>query len=73
MDIKYPEVKVELSEQDGNAFAIMARVHRALKSQLRDIKTREEIDKIYEEYTKEAMSGDYDNLLGTTMEWFDCN
>lgn len=25
------------------------------------------------EYQKEAMSGNYDNLLVTTMEWFDCD
>lgn len=45
---------------DGNAFAIMGHVRRAL----RKTKTSDEIDAIMEE----AMSGDYDHLLATCME-----
>lgn len=59
---KYPDVEVQLVGQDGNAFAIMASVTRGL----RDAGiSREEI----ELYQTESMSGDYDNLLRTAMNW----
>ena len=61
---KYPEITVELVGQDGNAFAIMGRVAQALR---RNGVSREEID----QYRKESMSGDYDNLLRTAMRWVD--
>ena len=56
--------KVSLVGEDGNAFAIMGRVGRALR---RAGYTQEEID----EYQNEATSGDYDNLLRVTMEYVD--
>jgi len=59
---KYPEIEVELAGQDGNAFAIMGRVVKAMR---RAKVPQEEIKK----YQDEAMSGDYDNLLQVTMEW----
>lgn len=62
MEIKYPEVKVKLVGEDGNAFAIMARVIKALKSAG---VSAEEIA----QYQQESMSGDYDNLLRTAMRW----
>jgi hypothetical protein len=62
--IKYPEIFVQLSGQDGNAFAIMGAVANALK---RNDVAKEEID----EYLADAMSGDYDNLLRVSMEWVD--
>ena len=59
---KYPDIEVQLVGQDGNAFAIMASVTRGL----RDAGiSKEEI----ELYQKESMSGDYDNLLRTAMNW----
>jgi len=59
---KYPEIEVELTGQDGNAFAIMGAVQKALrKAEV----PKEQID----EYLKESMSGDYDNLLRTAMAW----
>lgn len=61
-DIKYPEVKVKLVGEDGNAFAIMGRVVRALKSAG---VSAEEVA----QYQQESMSGDYDNLLRTAMRW----
>ena len=64
MEVKYPNVKVQLSEEDGNAFSIIGRVRRAL------LKGGVAPDQI-EEYCKEAMSGDYDHLLQTTMKWVD--
>jgi hypothetical protein len=63
-DIKYPNVHVQLSGQDGNAFAIMGAVQKALR---RHGVPQEEIAK----YTEESMSGDYDNLLQTAMRWVD--
>ena len=55
-------IEVELIGHDGNAFAIMGKVTKAMK--------RANIDKsVIEEYRKEAMSGDYDNLLRVTMEY----
>jgi hypothetical protein len=56
------DIEVKLIGHDGNAFAIMGKVKQALK---RNGASDEEID----EYMKESMSGDYDNLLATAMEW----
>ena len=61
MSPKYP-ITVQLTGNDGNAFAIMASVSRALKDHGVE---REEVNT----FTQEAMSGDYDNLLRTAMRW----
>jgi hypothetical protein len=61
-EVKYPEVEVKLVGEDGNAFAIMARVGSALK---KAGVSQEEID----EYYTQSKSGDYDNLLRTATEW----
>jgi hypothetical protein len=58
---KYP-VTVKLVGEDGNAFAIMAKVSRALRNAGA---TREEVN----QYMDESMSGDYDNLLRVAMTW----
>lgn len=62
--MKAPSIKptVKLIGQDGNAFAIMGNVKRALKSAGAD---KEYIDK----YLSEATSGDYDHLLAVSMEY----
>ncbi len=60
--VKHPEVTVQLSNEDGNALAIVARTSRAMKTAG---VSEEEID----EYRKEALSGAYDNVLTTTMRW----
>lgn len=62
MDIKYPEVNVPLVGEDGNAFAILGRVQKALR---RAGVPKEELDA----YFAEATSGDYDHLLRVTMDW----
>lgn len=59
---KYENIEVELTGEDGNAFAIMGRVSSALR---RNGVSKSEID----EYVKESMSGDYDNLLRTAVKW----
>jgi len=56
--------KVKLVGEDGNAFAILGRVIKALK---RAGYTEEEI----KQYRKDATSGDYDHLLAVTLEWVD--
>jgi len=55
-------IEVQLSGNDGNAFAIMASIRSALK---RAGASESEISL----YTQESMSGDYDNLLRVANEW----
>ena len=55
-------VEVQLSGNDGNAFAIMGAVKSALK---KAGASKEELD----QYVSDSMSGDYDNLLRVAMEW----
>ena len=63
---KYPDIEVQLSGNDGNAFAIMGAVKKALK------RANVSADEIAE-YTKQSMSGDYDNLLRVAMAWVTCD
>lgn len=62
MTIKFPDITVPLSGQDGNAFFIIGRVMRALKASGH---SREVCD----QFMVEATSGDYDHVLRTTMRW----
>lgn len=62
MDVKHPEVKVQLVGEEGNAFAILGRVARAMR---RAGVSPEEI----KAFNSEATSGDYDHLLATVMQW----
>jgi len=61
---KYPNITVQLTGEDGNAFAIMARVSKALR---RADVPAEEIKK----YTDESIASDFDNVLVTAMSWVD--
>jgi len=61
-ETKYPEVVVELSGTDGNAYSILSRVSGALKKAGVDSKARDE-------FFAEATAGDYDALLRTAMRW----
>lgn len=63
-EVKYPKIKVKLVGQDGNAFAIMGNVSRALR---RGGVSEAEIKECMNEMT----SGDYDHLLQTAMKWVD--
>ena len=56
------KVKVQLSGEDGNAFAILGRVQRALKDAGA---SKIEIDR----FTSEATSDGYDELIRTCMRW----
>jgi hypothetical protein len=60
--VKFPNVQVRLVGEDGNAFAILGRVQKALK---RGGASAEEVS----EFFKEATSGDYDQLLQVVMRW----
>jgi hypothetical protein len=62
IEIKYPEIEVQLVGQDGNAFAIMGRVMAALKDAG---VPKEEVDAYYAEST----SGDYEHLIATAANW----
>ena len=53
---------VKLIGEDGNAFAILGKVTKAMKM---SGYSQDEI----KEYQAKAMSGDYDHLLATTMEY----
>lgn len=61
---RYPhiEVTLDISGPDGNAFAIMSVVTRALA---RNGAPQSEIDK----YREESMLGDYENLIAVTRHW----
>lgn len=61
-EIKYPEVTVQLVGEDGNAFAILGRVVRALKAAGIEKSVRDEFE-------AEATSGTYDDLLRTVDAW----
>ena len=62
VDPKYPDITVQLSGHDGNAFAIMAAVSRALeKAGVPSAERRQ--------YTEESMSGSYDDLIVTATKW----
>ena len=66
MDIKYPQVKVKLVGEDGNAMSIISRCRAAMrKAGL----SREE----QTAFSDEATSGDYNHVLMTCMNWFDCD
>ena len=60
MMIPITGVSVKLIGEDGNAFAILGKVRQALRKAGYD-------GAFIEEFTKEATSGDYDNLLTTVM------
>ena len=55
------DVVVQLEGEDGNAFSIIGRVRKALK--------RGGHADLVKAFTEEAMSGDYDHLLQTAMEY----
>ena len=59
--VKFPDVKVELVGNDGNAFAILGRVSKALR--------RAGHGDAVTQFQADATSGDYDHLLQTCMEY----
>ena len=61
---KYPNVVVQLTGEDGNAFNVMGVVARSLREA--GIPKAEVAC-----YMKESMASDYDNLLMTALKWVD--
>lgn len=59
MDVKYPDIEVQLTGRDGNAFAILGAVQKALR--------KEGIDAA--PFMADAMDGDYQHLLRVVQEW----
>ena len=62
MKPRYPDIEVKLTGEDGNAYAIMAAVRKALKAA--DV-PQKEID----QYLEESQAGDYNDLVVTAMKW----
>ena len=62
MEPKYPKIEVQLTGKDGNAFSILGAVSKAMKK----AKVAPEEVKAF---MKEAMAGDYAQLLRTCMTW----
>jgi len=63
---KYPHVRVQLVGEEGNAFAILARVAGAM--------CRAEVpDHQLKAFMTEATSADYNNLLATVIRWVKCD
>ncbi len=61
-DVLYPNIEVSLVGEDGNAFAILGRVRKAMR---RGNVPANEITKFHDE----ATSGDYDHLLRTCLKY----
>lgn len=61
---KFPGVFVPLAGEDGNAYAILGRVERAMRRAGISQEDRAA-------FRDEATSGDYDNLIRTVMRWVD--
>lgn len=61
-EVKYPNIKVQLTGKDGNAFAVIGRVSEALKKGGVPLAERDE-------FFGEATKGDYNHLLITCMKW----
>lgn len=59
---RFPDVDVKLTGTDGNAFAVLGLVRKALRTGGASTK---ELD----EFMSDAMAGDYDELLATCARW----
>jgi hypothetical protein len=65
MNPRYPHITVTLMGQDGNAFIILGLCQKAAQAAGLP---KSEIDAFY----REATSGDYDHLIRTALQWFNC-
>lgn len=59
---KYPNIKVRLTGKDGNAFAVLGKMQKAL---VKGGAPKKEVDAFF----TEATGGDYNRLLQTCMKW----
>ena len=63
MEPKYPHVCVQLTGEDGNVFAIIGRVRRALRD-------AGEPEDVLDVFSSEVMDSEsYDAALQTVMRW----
>ena len=62
--MKHPDIRVKLIGRDGNAFAIIGHVSKALR--------RAGHEEDAAAFMKEASSGDYNHLLVTAMSFVSC-
>ena len=62
MNVRFPDISVQLVGRDGNAFAILAAVSKALKQ---GGASPEEVKEFFEEATQ----SDYNHLLQTACKW----
>ena len=62
MNVKYPEIKVKMVGEDGNAFAILGRVTKALRNARVPLEERKK-------FQADATKTDYTNVLQTVMRW----
>jgi len=62
MNVKYPEIKVKMVGEDGNAFAILGRVTKELRNARVPLEERKK-------FQAEATKTDYNNVLQTVMRW----
>ena len=60
--VKYPNISVDLTTDEGNAFNIMLRVSTALRANEVD-------DEQIEKYLEQSCAKDYNHLLKTAGEW----
>jgi hypothetical protein len=59
---KYPDITVQLTGTDDNAFAVLGQVTQALRRAGVSPEDREA-------FMQEATAGDYDSLLQVVMRW----
>jgi hypothetical protein len=64
MTVKYPDIHVRLTGEDGNAFAVLGAVCKAMQEAGVSLEERMK-------FSDEATRGDYNRLLRTCMEWVD--
>jgi len=62
MEPKFPSIKVKLIGTDGNVFAVLGRVQKALRT---GGATPEQV----RDFMAEATSGLYNNVLATCLRW----
>ena len=61
---KYPDITVQLTGKDGNAFNILGICLRAMRHA--GLSQKEQ-----DAFQMEATSSNYDHLLATCLEWFE--
>ena len=59
---KYSHIQVQLTGEDGNAFAILGKVSQALRQAGVPAEERDA-------FMQEATAGNYDHLLQVVMQW----